>query len=154
VSVLPDSRVPIADSSVDLVDVYLMFANSALAANTFLRSLFGAGFPPFAFKWYVLLCLIAEHIMLTTSLLPQAWCALGHESSGISLHSDGANSFPFPQIWHPHPREVPLYAEVLSNASCDEGECTIRNLQLCLLATTNRRKDLRRYLIYSGVHHS
>jgi len=26
-----------------IVDVYLMFANSAIAANTFLRSLFGAG---------------------------------------------------------------------------------------------------------------
>lgn len=34
--------------SLDLIDVYLMYANSALAANTFLRSLFGAGFPLFA----------------------------------------------------------------------------------------------------------
>ncbi|KAI0517370.1 polyamine transporter 1 [Xylaria bambusicola] len=31
-----------------LVDSYLMFAASAIAANTFLRSLFGAGFPLFA----------------------------------------------------------------------------------------------------------
>ncbi|KAI0392529.1 major facilitator superfamily domain-containing protein [Xylariaceae sp. FL0594] len=31
-----------------LVDAYLMFAASAIAANTFLRSLFGAGFPLFA----------------------------------------------------------------------------------------------------------
>jgi len=31
-----------------LVDAYLMFAASAIAGNTFLRSLFGAGFPLFA----------------------------------------------------------------------------------------------------------
>lgn len=31
-----------------LVDAYLMFAASAIAANTFLRSLCGAGFPLFA----------------------------------------------------------------------------------------------------------
>lgn len=31
-----------------LIDVYLMYANSAIAANTFIRSLCGAGFPLFA----------------------------------------------------------------------------------------------------------
>lgn len=31
-----------------LIDAYLMFAASAIAANTFLRSLAGAGFPLFA----------------------------------------------------------------------------------------------------------
>lgn len=31
-----------------IIDVYLMYANSAIAANTFLRSGFGAGFPLFA----------------------------------------------------------------------------------------------------------
>ncbi|EPE28666.1 MFS general substrate transporter [Glarea lozoyensis ATCC 20868] len=31
-----------------IIDVYLMYANSALAGNTFVRSLFGAGFPMFA----------------------------------------------------------------------------------------------------------
>ena len=31
-----------------IIDVYLMNANSAIAANTFVRSLFGAGFPLFA----------------------------------------------------------------------------------------------------------
>ena len=34
------------------VDVYLMFANSALAGNTFVRSLAGAGFPLFATQMY------------------------------------------------------------------------------------------------------
>jgi hypothetical protein len=91
--------------------------------------------------------------MLTTSPVPQAWCALGHESSGVSLHSDDTNSFPFLQIWRPHPREVPIHAKVLNDVSCDEGEYTIRNLQLCLLVTTTCRNDLRRYLIYSKVHH-
>jgi len=41
------SAVPMLIST-DIIDVYLMYANSALAANTFLRSLFGAGFPLFA----------------------------------------------------------------------------------------------------------
>jgi hypothetical protein len=31
-----------------IVDVYMMHANSAIAANTFFRSLAGAGFPLFA----------------------------------------------------------------------------------------------------------
>jgi len=31
-----------------LIDAYLMHANSAIAANTFMRSFFGAGFPLFA----------------------------------------------------------------------------------------------------------
>ena len=35
-----------------LIDVYLMYANSALAANTFLRSLAGGGFPMFAAPMY------------------------------------------------------------------------------------------------------
>jgi MFS transporter, DHA1 family, multidrug resistance protein len=35
-----------------LIDVYLMFANSAIAANTVLRSLAGAGFPLFATQMY------------------------------------------------------------------------------------------------------
>ncbi|KUJ09204.1 MFS general substrate transporter [Mollisia scopiformis] len=35
-----------------LIDVYLMYANSALAGNTFVRSLFGAGFPMFAAGMY------------------------------------------------------------------------------------------------------
>lgn len=35
-----------------IVDVYLMVANSAISANTFLRSLFGAGFPLFAIAMF------------------------------------------------------------------------------------------------------
>ncbi|PYH98407.1 hypothetical protein BO71DRAFT_316418, partial [Aspergillus ellipticus CBS 707.79] len=35
-----------------IVDVYLLFANSAISANTFVRSLFGAGFPLFANQMY------------------------------------------------------------------------------------------------------
>jgi len=35
-----------------IIDVYLMFANSALAGNTFVRSLAGAGFPLFAQAMY------------------------------------------------------------------------------------------------------
>jgi len=35
-----------------IIDVYLMFANSAIAGNTFLRSLAGAGFPLFATQMY------------------------------------------------------------------------------------------------------
>ncbi len=35
-----------------LIDVYLMFANSAIAANSILRSLAGAGFPLFATQMY------------------------------------------------------------------------------------------------------
>jgi DHA1 family multidrug resistance protein-like MFS transporter len=35
-----------------IIDVYLMFANSAIAGNTFLRSLAGAGFPLFAVQMY------------------------------------------------------------------------------------------------------
>lgn len=35
-----------------LIDVYLMYANSALAANTFIRSLAGGGFPLFAAPMY------------------------------------------------------------------------------------------------------
>ena len=35
-----------------IIDVYLMFANSALAGNTFIRSLFGGGFPMFAAGMY------------------------------------------------------------------------------------------------------
>ena len=35
-----------------IVDVYLMYANSALAGNTFVRSLAGAGFPLFATAMY------------------------------------------------------------------------------------------------------
>ena len=35
-----------------LIDMYLMFANSATAANTALRSLAAAGFPPFAAQMY------------------------------------------------------------------------------------------------------
>jgi DHA1 family multidrug resistance protein-like MFS transporter len=31
-----------------IIDVYTMYANSAIAGNTFLRSGFGAGFPLFA----------------------------------------------------------------------------------------------------------
>lgn len=35
-----------------IIDVYLMYANSALAANTFVRSLAGGGFPMFAAAMY------------------------------------------------------------------------------------------------------
>ncbi|EGD89098.2 hypothetical protein H113_04052 [Trichophyton rubrum MR1459] len=35
-----------------IVDVYLIYANSALAANTFIRSLLGAAFPMFASQMY------------------------------------------------------------------------------------------------------
>jgi DHA1 family multidrug resistance protein-like MFS transporter len=35
-----------------IIDVYLWYANSAIAANTFLRSLAGAGFPLFAAAMY------------------------------------------------------------------------------------------------------
>ncbi|KAF2686298.1 MFS multidrug transporter [Lentithecium fluviatile CBS 122367] len=35
-----------------IIDVYLMYANTAIAANTFLRSGFGAGFPLFATAMY------------------------------------------------------------------------------------------------------
>jgi hypothetical protein len=35
-----------------IIDVYMMNANSALAANTFARSLMGAGFPLFATAMY------------------------------------------------------------------------------------------------------
>ena len=35
-----------------IIDVYLMYANSALAGNTFVRSLFGGGFPMFAMGMY------------------------------------------------------------------------------------------------------
>ncbi|KAK6437531.1 hypothetical protein LTR95_006273 [Oleoguttula sp. CCFEE 5521] len=35
-----------------IIDVYMMHANSALAGNTFVRSLFGAGFPMFASYMY------------------------------------------------------------------------------------------------------
>lgn len=35
-----------------IIDVYLMYANSALAGNTFVRSLFGGGFPMFAAGMY------------------------------------------------------------------------------------------------------
>jgi MFS family permease len=35
-----------------IIDVYLWYANSAIAANTFLRSLAGAGFPLFAVQMY------------------------------------------------------------------------------------------------------
>lgn len=35
-----------------IIDVYLMYANSALAGNTFVRSLFGGGFPMFAAAMY------------------------------------------------------------------------------------------------------
>ena len=35
-----------------IIDVYLMYANSGIAANTFLRSLAGAGFPLFATQMY------------------------------------------------------------------------------------------------------
>ena len=47
-----------------MIDVYLMFANSAIAANTFVRSLFGAGFPLFAVQMYHKL-----HVDWATSLL-------------------------------------------------------------------------------------
>jgi len=36
-----------------IIDVYLLYANSAIAANTFLRSLAGAGFPMFATAMYL-----------------------------------------------------------------------------------------------------
>ena len=35
-----------------IIDVYLMYANSAIAGNTFIRSLAGAGFPMFATAMY------------------------------------------------------------------------------------------------------
>ena len=35
-----------------IVDSYLMFAASAIAANTFMRSLFGAVFPLFAYYMF------------------------------------------------------------------------------------------------------
>lgn len=35
-----------------IIDVYLMLANSAIAGNTFMRSLAGAGFPLFAVQMY------------------------------------------------------------------------------------------------------
>lgn len=35
-----------------IIDVYLMLANSAIAGNTFVRSLSGAGFPLFAVQMY------------------------------------------------------------------------------------------------------
>lgn len=35
-----------------IVDVYLIYANSAISANTFVRSCFGAGFPLFAGAMY------------------------------------------------------------------------------------------------------
>ena len=35
-----------------IIDVYLMYANSALAANTLIRSFAGAGFPMFATAMY------------------------------------------------------------------------------------------------------
>lgn len=46
----PDFEKHLADTDLlqYLVDAYLMFAASAIAANTFLRSLAGAGFPLFA----------------------------------------------------------------------------------------------------------
>ena len=37
-----------ADQGTQIADAYLMFSASALAANTFMRSLFGAIFPLFA----------------------------------------------------------------------------------------------------------
>jgi hypothetical protein len=35
-----------------MIDVYLMFANSAIAANTLFRSALGGGFPLFATQMY------------------------------------------------------------------------------------------------------
>lgn len=35
-----------------IIDVYLMYANSAIAANSLLRSTAGAGFPLFAVQMY------------------------------------------------------------------------------------------------------
>lgn len=36
-----------------IIDCYLMFAASAMAANTFLRSMFGGAFPLFARQMFV-----------------------------------------------------------------------------------------------------
>jgi multidrug resistance protein len=44
-----------------LIDAYLMYANSAIAANTFMRSFFGAGFPLFAVQRNYLSCLFSGH---------------------------------------------------------------------------------------------
>ena len=40
-----------------IIDSYLMFSASAIAANTIMRSLFGAVFPLFAVRWLLLHCM-------------------------------------------------------------------------------------------------
>lgn len=60
-----------------LIDAYLMFAASAIAANTFLRSLAGAGFPLFA--TYMIEGELTMLCDLSQADSPQAWVCNGLE---------------------------------------------------------------------------
>lgn len=55
-----------------LVDAYLMFAASAIAANTFLRSLAGAGFP--LFSQYMFKALKVNWTGTLLAVSPRSWC--------------------------------------------------------------------------------
>jgi MFS transporter, DHA1 family, multidrug resistance protein len=46
-----------------LIDAYLMHANSAIAANTFMRSFFGAGFPMFAVYCKLLFSMLSDFLV-------------------------------------------------------------------------------------------
>jgi hypothetical protein len=69
-----------------LIDAYLMYAASVLAANSVLRSLFGA-----VFRKFPLLCLTLFYLSIYSSFyhsnVPQYWYSLGCDHSWISCCS-------------------------------------------------------------------
>lgn len=88
-----------------LIDAYLMFAASAIAANTFLRSLAGAGFPLFA--TYVSLADALTQVVrccmsvaVLTDLLTQMIEGMGVEWAGTLLGCVAFALVPLPILFY------------------------------------------------------
>lgn len=75
-----------------IIDCYMMNANSAIAANTFLRSLAGAGFPLFATAMYHTLGIdwassLLGFLAVGLAPVPILFFIYGHEIRKLSKYS-------------------------------------------------------------------
>ncbi len=90
-----------------IIDAYLMFAASAIAANTIMRSLFGAIFPLFAVSVpnCVALPLLADEV--TTGIHVQRdWYQLGYDTSRLRCRALHTNAILLPLLWQEYPSQV------------------------------------------------
>ena len=79
-----------------IIDAYLFVAASALAANTAMRSLFGAGFPLFAYQMYKKLdprwaSTLLGFIAVAMAPIPFVLRAYGHKLRRMSRYSPTGN---------------------------------------------------------------